>query len=175
MRNQNKPLSLRIVGEIYRYRLKAITELSNNDKNFVTTFYQQFVTQINNENQSDEYYLKYENESLIGILIKNIIDCNDEIFSKTENKMQCCLAFGQLITQMINNKIYLIKQVEIAHKKLEEQQLEQNQQQENIENLISARIRIGLTCVHDDVTIMVKFYLESYIKCVSTKHQTIYY
>lgn len=53
--------------------------------------------------------------------------------------------------------------------------MQQEKQIKDIKNIIPPIIKIALSGTHDDVAIMAKYYLEKYIKCVSTKDHTIYY
>ncbi len=132
LRDKNKPLNLVITTNICKYGVEVLANLSTNDKLLVNTTYEQLIKQIKEHNLSDEYFLQYESENLIREFIKELLDSNSELFNKSENANYCKLALGQLITQMLNNKIYLIRQIEEAHKRLEEQQIQQEKQIEDI-------------------------------------------
>ena len=51
---------------------------------------------------------------------------------------------GYLINNLLSERVNLIKQTEEAHKKVQEQQIKQQQQHKNIKDLILLNIQIAL-------------------------------
>ena len=171
LRMENKPLSLTIMADIYELGKDAYEELSQNDREIVFSLYKQVVNNFSAQNLSDEYYLQYENNSLIGDFIEELVHYNLVILNNSENAKYCCLALGFLINLMFTNRINLVKQKEEAYKKLQEQEQEQKIK---IDDLIPAAVKLALTSVHDDVAILATQCLKPYVKCVDIKHSKIY-
>ena len=57
LRDENKPLSLKIMSNVYEVGAEAYLELSIKDKNLINSLYKQLVNQLIVINHVDEYYL----------------------------------------------------------------------------------------------------------------------
>jgi hypothetical protein len=175
LRDENKPLSLKIMSNVYEVGVEAYLELSIKDKNLINSLYKQLVNQLIVINHADEYYLQFENESLIGEFIKQTINSNVHTLQEAENKNQCCLALGYLINNLLSEKVNLIKQTEEAHRKVQEQEIKQQEHNENIKDLIPPEIQIAFSGIDDDMAILSIHLLKLYIKCVDVLHSVIYF
>lgn len=174
LRNENKPLGLKVMKMVHEGGQEAYLRLSPNDRLVVDSLYQQLVDAMNRENHPDEYYLQFENEIYLGDVINQFINCNTATLNKRDNVSDCCYAFANLINQLLCRQVELIRQKEEAQRRVQEQQEEKKSQNEQVKDLVPPAVKIALSCVHDDVATMAAHYLKPYIKCVDVKHSIIY-